>query len=40
MKNYIATALLLSSSSALKVKQKSTIKNTEQAELLAEADII
>ena len=40
MKNYIATALLLSSSSALKVKQKSTIKNTEQAELVAEADAL
>ena len=42
MKNYIATALLLSSTidntSALKLKQKIELKSTEQAEIVAEAD--
>jgi len=32
--------LLLSSSSALKVKQKIELENTEQAEILAEADAL
>jgi|TARA_B110000285_G_scaffold232095_1_gene302349 hypothetical protein len=40
MKNLIASALLLSSSSALKVKQKIELENTEQAEILAEADAL
>jgi hypothetical protein len=40
MKNLIASALLLSSSSALKVKQKIELENTEQAEMLAEADAL
>ena len=42
MKNYIATALVLSSTvdhaSALKLKQKIELKSKEQAQLLAEAD--
>lgn len=44
MKNYIATALLLSSTidntSALKLKQKIELKSTEQASIVAEADAL